>query len=119
MKADERIDQLSMDAPLIPTHRPGTKREVWERYSFIYGDIKTPEELRVFCRDAWVWDYVYAVNFKGWRRHPDYMDGEAIIYEAVRREPFPPDWGFCVREVQKLAEVAKTAKRVATERKAA
>ena len=104
---DHKIDQLSMDAPTVPTHRPPTKREVWDRYSFIYGDVKPPEELSRFCRDAWMWSYVSWVNFKGWRRHPDWKDGDPIIYEAVRKEPFPPDQGYWTREINRLYDIVK------------
>lgn len=119
LRTDERIDQLSMDAPILPTHRPPTKRECWDRYSFIYADIKSEEELRVFCRDAWMWFYVSAVNFKSWRKQPDWVDGDPVIHEAVRHEPFPPDQGYWTREVERLFQIAKTAKAVATERRAA
>jgi hypothetical protein len=115
----DRVDQLSMDAPMLPTNRPPTKREVWDRYSYIYGEIKGEDELRRFCRDAWAWHYVSWFNFKAWRKHPDWVDGDAVIYDALPREPFPPDQGFWNREVERLFQVAKTAKAVTSERRAA
>jgi hypothetical protein len=116
---DARLDQLSMDAPELPTHRPPTKREVWDRYSFIYGDIKPPDELTRFCRDAWVWLYVEAFNFRAWRKQPDWVDGDPVIDAAVPTKPFPPDQGFWTREVKRLHEIATRTRAIMDERRAA
>lgn len=110
---DHKIDQLSMDAPRLPTHRPATKREVWDHYSFIYKDIKPHNELARFCRDAWLWNYVDWFNFKGWRKQPDWVDGDQVIHEAVPNKPFPPDQGVWNNEIKRLLEVAERCKRVA------
>lgn len=82
------VESRTATAPLLPTHRPATKQEVWARYSHIYGEVKTPEELRRFCLEAWTWFYVERVNFSQWDKHPDWVDGEPVIREAVPTGPF-------------------------------
>lgn len=116
---DQRIDQLSMDAPMLPTNRPPTKKEVWDRFNFIYQDIKEHGDLARFCRNWWCWAYVDWVNRKAWRKQPDWVDGDTVIYEAVPSKPFGPDEGAWIREVNRLFEIAKGAKAIASERRAA
>lgn len=106
-------DERMAKAPKLPTDRPATKKEVWERYHFIYHDIKTPEALASYCRDAWVWFFVEYVNFKQWRKHPDWLDGEDVIEEAVKWEPFlVGEWH---QEVERLYQIAQSVKRVLKE----
>lgn len=85
-------------APPLPERRPPTRAEVWERFHSIYFDYKahakkplctdrcnnrSAGELEGFCKEAWVWYYVSAFNFDGWRRQPDWTEGDTIIPGAV------------------------------------
>ena len=96
---DERVD----NAPPIPTDRPPTRAEVWARYHHLYFDLKghkpTPlctdkcqslpvGELEADCLADWVWGYVYFYNFEGWRKQPDWVEGDPVIEAAVPTEPF-------------------------------
>jgi hypothetical protein len=106
-------DERMMAAPKLPTDRPATKKEVWARYHFIYHDIKSPDDLASYCRDAWVWYFVEAVNFHQWRKQPDWVEGDPVIDEAVKWEPFQV--GEWHAEVERLYQIAQSVKRVMQE----
>lgn len=97
---DFRVEQ----APRLPAGRPPTRREVWERLHFLYYDLKghapsplcsdkcrrKPEGvLEAMARSEWTWAYVYRHIFRGWRKQPDWVEGDPVISEAV-----PPDGLF-------------------------
>lgn len=123
---DERIQK----APELPTDRPATRREVWERNHAIYFDFKShrrtpictercdhdrPGELEAFCREAWVWYYVDAYNHRDWRKQPDWTEGDPVIAEAVPDEMFySGEKAKWTRTIQALLE---TSHRLLPERK--
>jgi len=96
---DDRVEK----APGLPADRPPTRAEVWSHYHAIYFDLKghapstictprcnsaPPGELEAFCRDEWVWAYVYFYNFKNWRKQPEWLPGDPVIASAVPDQPF-------------------------------
>lgn len=103
------VETRSTTAPLLPTHRPPTKSEVWARYSHIYEGVKSPDELKRFCLEAWAWFYVEAVNFRQWRKHPDWVDGDDVIEDAVPAGPFVAGRRH-EPEVESLWNIAKERK---------
>jgi hypothetical protein len=127
---DPLPDDRVMAAPRLPANRPPTRREVWDRCHALYFDRKrhkarpdcterclTDErggELESFCRDGWVWYYVSAFNFNGWRKQPDWVEGDPVIEQAV---PFRQ---FEVEQQSKWAEtVYSCLARAQQERKVA
>lgn len=102
-------DDIVMSAPQLPTHRPATKGEVWEHYKHIYGQSKKMTELVDFARGAWAWDYVQWVNFAGWRKQPDWMEGDEIIPDACPTGPFEP--GPYHIEIERLYQTARQLRR--------
>lgn len=66
-------------APPIPTNRPPTRAEVWAHVQHFYGNLKTTAELEKMARDRWAGNYIYAVNFNGWRKQPDWTEGDPVI----------------------------------------
>lgn len=98
-------DSVVASAPALPVGRPPTKREVWEHLHHIYSDRKTTAELKTFCREAWAWQYLEWVNFRGWDKHPDWTAGPAIA-EAVPKCPFKAgtNWSTEVERLWKLAQ---------------
>lgn len=118
MSADAILDARVMQAPPLPEHRPPTKKEVWTRMSFIYHDLKDDSNLKRFCREWWAGMYLGYVNFRGWDKHPDWVDGEPVIPEAVPAKPFESGTNY-IREVERLWGIAQTVKAVNSERRAA
>lgn len=95
-------NRIAAAAP-YPEGRPPTRAEVWERQHTIYFDRKAhgrttactdacnnrfAGELEGFCKEAWVWHYVTAFNFDGWRCQPDWKEGDPLCPEAVPDEQF-------------------------------
>ena len=76
-------------APPLPSDRPPTRKEVWDHFSFIFPE-RERDDLAVYCREAWVWYYVEAYNFRGWRKQPDWTEEDPVIDAAVPTEPFYP-----------------------------
>ena len=98
--SDDRV----MNAPRLPEGRPPTRMEVWAREHALYYDRKRHKlrdgcssvckmsdefgELEARCREGWVWYYVAAFNFKGWRKQPEWIEGNAVVPEAVPTREF-------------------------------
>lgn len=84
-------------APPRPCHRPGTRAELWAHYSHIYDGFWSRERIADFCREVWIWDYVYWVNFNGWDKQPDWKEDDPIVPAGVPTKPFRSDqrgqWG--------------------------
>ena len=118
-------------APPWVTGRPPTRREVWERLHYIHHDLKghkphelcnaacvrKPEkELERFCALWWSSCYVQWFNFRGWRKPPDWVEGDPATPEAIPTDIFQLDamyqWAPTLR---RLASVHRDA----TERVAA
>lgn len=76
-------------APELPHHRPPTRREVWEHYSYVYRNLWEEERIRDFCKARWVDAYVSWYN-RGWRKQPDWKEGDPVIATAVPSRPFFP-----------------------------
>lgn len=104
-------DSVIASAPPLPTGRPPTKLEVWEHYSHIYNGRKSATELKTFCRGAWAWLYLEYVNFKGWQKHPDWVEGDVVIDAAVPRAAFQS--GAYEKEIEQLWQVAHQQRRAA------
>ena len=71
--------------------RPPTKREVWARVHHVYHGLLSQEELVEYARCRWAWDYAAWVNFRGWDKHPDWVEGDTVIAEAVPERPMNGD----------------------------
>lgn len=108
MKADLLLDERMMQAPVLPPHRPPTKAEYWARYSFVYEGIWSVEKIKLFCKVNWAWAYVYAFNFRAWRKHPDWSEGQPVIHEAVPSDVFEAGSKY-VEEVERLWNIARSA----------
>lgn len=95
-------------APTLSFDRPPTKAEVWEYVKHVYGDVRAEDELKKLARDKWATNFMFAVNHRGWDKHPDWVEGQPVIREAVRTEPFwsGADW---TREIERLWQVARDA----------
>lgn len=91
----------------MPPDRPPTKAEVWAYVTHYYTGIKTEQEMRDHAFGCWVGNYVYWVNFRGWRRHPDWKDGDGLIEAACPSGPIFPDQAH--RMVRDLYEKARAA----------
>lgn len=76
---DDRLER----APALPTNRPATRHEIWERNWFLYHDLKDRDEIAQMSKRAWVMNYVWHFNFRGWRKHPDWAEGQPVALEAV------------------------------------
>lgn len=76
-------------APELPHHRPATRREIWEHYSYIYRNLWDEDRIRDFCKTRWVDTYVSWYN-RGWRKQPDWKEGDPVIERAVPRRLFYP-----------------------------
>lgn len=81
----ERLAQ----APLLPADRPPTRREVWDREFALYHDIKTHDEMAARARTAWAYAYTRWFNTKGWRKQPDWVEGDPVFEDCV---PAGPLW---------------------------
>lgn len=97
-------------APRLPWHRPPTRAEVWAHVTHWFHDVKTEEEMKDFARALWVGNYVFHVNVCGWRRQPNWKEGDAVIEEACPKGPIFPD---------EIHRVVPDLFRIAQERKAA
>ena len=125
-------DSRRESAPPLPTTRPATRAETWAHYHHVWFDRKghakqalcTDEclheragELETYCRDAWAWSYIQRFLSGGWDKHPDWVEGEPVIPEAVPPiEPFPFPAGnmhACIQVVYQLFETANQMKRSA------
>lgn len=95
-------------APVLTCDRPPTKAEVWEYVKHVYGATKTDDELKKTAREKWASNFMFAVNHRGWDKHPDWVEGQPVIREATRTEPFwsGADW---TREIERLWQIARDA----------
>lgn len=76
--------------PKMPSDRPPTKEEVWAWVSHMYGGIFEVPKLKELAREKWAWSYIYAVNFEGWRKHPDWVPGDSVVADATPVGPISP-----------------------------
>ena len=77
------IEDRWQTQPKMPSDRPPTKLEVWAWVVHMYGPLFEEQKLRDLARDKWAWSYIYAVNFNGWRKHPDWVPGESVVADAT------------------------------------
>lgn len=84
-------DSAFHGAPQLSTDRPPTRREVWDHYSYVYGETWTHEKIVDWCRTNWIAHYVYWYNVRGWRKQPDWKESDPVIPEAVPTTLFFPD----------------------------
>jgi hypothetical protein len=128
---DPLPDDRVMAAPRLPANRPPTRREVWERchdavlrpeapqgpsglHRAVLERTRRAASSKRSARDGWVWYYVSAFNFNGWRKQPDWVEGDPVIEQAV---PFRQ---FEVEQQSKWAEtVYSCLARAQQERKVA
>lgn len=75
-------------APKPPLDRPPTRAETWAYYSHIYADDL--ENAAIRARNTWAWLYVYCFNFRGWRKQPDWKEGDPVIEAGIPNGPFFP-----------------------------
>jgi hypothetical protein len=73
--------------PALPSGRPPTKKETWERVHHVYHDLIPKEDLIDYARCRWAWDYAAWVNFRAWDKHPDWVEGDDVIAAAVPERP--------------------------------
>jgi len=77
--------------PKKPVGRPCTKKEMWERVNHCYHDLLPKDDLIDYARNRWAWDYAAWVNFRGWQKHPDWVEGDTVIAAAVPERPMNGD----------------------------
>jgi hypothetical protein len=70
-------------APNLPHDRPPTRREVWDREHALYNGLKTHDEMKLRAKSSWVYAYCRWFNLKGWRKQPDWVEGDPVIEDAV------------------------------------
>lgn len=102
-------DDRYLTAPAMPTDRPPTKEEVWAYWSHQLDGVKTTDEIKLFARGSWAWAYVYEVNFRGWRKHPDWVPGDPVIHEATPTRAIP--LGNYIPRVEELWGLARQIKK--------
>lgn len=95
-------------APRMPSDRPCTKQEMWDWVVHMYGGVFEKPKLMELAQSQWAWSYVRAVNFDGWRKHPDWVPGDPVIADAVPTGPFTPDRSS-FPNVNQLWEIAQAA----------
>jgi hypothetical protein len=76
-------------SPPFPGGRPPTRRECYEyvkhNYSYCWGE----EKIVAHAKACFIGNYVYYVNFNGWDKPPDWVEGDPVIPEACPKKPFP------------------------------
>ncbi len=70
-------------APALPEDRPPTRAECWKHYSIYFGGVKPHGEIVRFARNQWAWMYVTWVNNRGWRKQPDWVEGDPVRSKNV------------------------------------
>lgn len=80
-------DERMADVPALPTDRPMTRAEVWEYVQHIYEGVKTHDEQVTLAKDRWLGNYLWWVNVHGWRKQPDWTEGESVIGFACPTGP--------------------------------
>ena len=95
----------------LPSNRPCTRKEAWDYESFIWAGHRDHEEIVVRARERWLWSYVSWFNFKGWRKQPDWAEGEPVIPGAVPTQPFYPDQRTWAETIYACLERAKSETR--------
>jgi hypothetical protein len=103
---EKRPEEQYKSQPKMPTDRPPTKQEVWDWVVHMYGGIFEEAKLRQMAQDKWAWAFVWEVNFRGWKKHPDWVPGDPIIADAVAPGPFPPE-AQSFLQVNKLWAIAQ------------
>lgn len=78
-------------APPIPLDRPPTRAEVWAYVKHMYHDLKTPAELEAHAKATFVGNYVRWVNFNGWRKPPDWKEGQPAPPGRCPTGPIAPE----------------------------
>jgi len=109
----KRPEEQHTTQPRMPRDRPATKQEVWDWVIHMYGGIFETPKLKQLSQDQWAWSYIYAVNFDGWKKHPDWLPGDPVIADAVPPGPFTPDkanfvtvnkfWAIAQAEMERTA----------------
>lgn len=94
--------------PKMPVGRPATKQEVWDWVVHMYGGIFSAEKLKEMAGRKWAWDYVWEVNFNGWRKQPDWLPGDPVVADATPVGPLSPEQSS-YPYVNKLWAIAQAA----------
>jgi hypothetical protein len=105
-------DARHENAPPMPFDRPPTRAEVWAHVQHYYsGGDKTEAQLQAMARDRWAGNYVYWVNFNGWKKQPDWTEGDPVIEAGVPTKPFEAGHGRSYyNDVRALLERARERK---------
>ena len=69
--------------PALPEDRPPTREECWSYYNSYFAGVKKTQDIVRFARDQWAWMYVTWVNTRGWRKQPDWVEGDPVRSENV------------------------------------
>jgi len=123
MTTDFLPDERVMDAPALPTSRPSTRAERWAREHALYFDRKShktmpvcnkdcdhdePGKLESWCKELWLYDYLYWWYSKNWRKQPDWKEGDKVIPLAVPKSFGPyEDKQTNLKIIYRHLEIAK------------
>lgn len=108
-KTEGILSERFRTIPPLPEGRPPTKKETWERVTHVYHDMMSKEDLIDYARNRWAWDYAAWVNFKGWQKHPDWVEGDDVIEKAVPERPMNGDMAPVM--VQRLWQIVANIKK--------
>ena len=76
-------DNRHATIPPLPEGRPPTREECWNYYSLYFAGLKNQHDIIRFARDQWAWMYVTWVNTRGWRKQPDWVEGDPVRVEGI------------------------------------
>lgn len=99
---DERYET----APPLKHYPPPTRRQVYDYFNHLYYDLKTQAQIATLAKGTWLFDYVWAVNLRGWDKPPDWQEGQPVIAAACPRAPIPFD--RMEKDVYRLLDAAST-----------
>jgi hypothetical protein len=102
------VERRWESAPKFPVDRPPTKAEVWAFYSHIYKNVKTDAELKSQARTAWALKYIFWW-MQGWRKQPDWVEGDAVIEAAVPHRISLQNYERAVYDAWDVAQERKAA----------
>ena len=69
-------DDKLTTAPDFPTDRPPTRAEVWAYVTHVYDGLWDRKKMEAHSKACWAGNYVRWVNLHGWRKLPDWTEGE-------------------------------------------
>jgi hypothetical protein len=94
---------------ILPVDRPYTREETL-RYvvaHYVEPGLKDEAKAKLYAKQLWIGNYVYAVNFNGWDKPPDWQEGEPVVDAACPKRPFTPNRSSWEREVYTLLAIQK------------